>query len=114
MAQNSYHYIPILILIATQGEPTDKNGKNQTFEFIKLINERNYDKIHISFQVTGPYGVSYLNNITAPNTNVINNYYTELLKMQLRYKQVNYSLGDHIVRWLLNTNDPNPFNLTKK
>jgi hypothetical protein len=114
MAQNSHFYKPVLILIATHDEPTDYHGNNQTEEFLKVINNRNYENYHISFLLTAPHGISYSNKITTPNTNVLNNYFVESLKIQLQYKQHSYSLGDHVVRWLLNTDDPNPFNYNKK
>lgn len=97
---------PKLILIVTDGEPTDDNGNDDHVNFKKLLETRNaeHNRIGILACTTNEKNMEWLDDIDVniKNIDVIDDYLSErdqILKVQ--GKDFTYTHGDHILKMLL-------------
>jgi hypothetical protein len=97
----------LLVFIATDGEPTDKNGHPNLPELERLMKEkRHVDSTFVSFLVCTDdlAGVNYLNewDKVMSNVDVTRDFHTEREKIRQCRKQNNYpcSYGDYVVKAL--------------
>lgn len=96
---------PILLVIATDGVPTNQSGYPDIQPFNTLITNKNH-KFNISFLACSDQNddIEYLNILdkNVPNVDTLDDYLSELKEVQksqgANYK---YSLGDHVARLLL-------------
>jgi hypothetical protein len=96
---------PVLLLIATDGLPTNNTGYD-TAGFEKCLKTKNHDKFYISFLACSDQDsdVGYLNKLDkeVPNIDTLDDYNSELLEvLAVQGQQFRYTLGDHVVRLLL-------------
>jgi len=99
-------YKPVLIIIATDGIPTDNNGISDVKNFTKTLKNRNADKFYISFLACSDQesDVGYLNKLDKQikNIDTLDDYNSELQEVKkVQGKNFSYTFGDHIVRLLL-------------
>tara|TARA_B110001469_G_scaffold127617_1_gene149296 strand:- start:2288 stop:3088 length:801 start_codon:yes stop_codon:yes gene_type:complete len=97
---------PVLIVIATDGIPTDNNGIANVKNFTKTLKNRNADKFYISFLACSDQesDVGYLNKLDKKikNIDTLDDYNSELQEVKkAQGRKFKYSFGDHIVRLLL-------------
>jgi hypothetical protein len=102
----------LLVFIATDGVPTDKDGNPNVDELEQIVREkRQLDTTFISFLLCtdDPVSVEYLNewDRTMPNVDVTDDFHTEREKIR-RYRGQNYSFsrGDYVVKALVGAIDP--------
>ena len=103
--QYQHNEKPILLVIATDGIPTNQSGYSDIHNFNTLITNKNH-KFYISFLACSDQDddIEYLNILDkkVPNVDTLDDYLSELKEVQnaqgLNYK---YSLGDHVARLLL-------------
>ncbi len=100
----------LLLLIATDGQPTTPSGNIDTNNFFRVLRDRNKN-VHISIIACTDDNntMKYLNNIdkNIPKIDVIDDYKSEkneILKKQ--GKSFKFSYGDYIVKTLLGSIDP--------
>ena len=96
---------PILLVIATDGVPTDQSGYPDIKPFMNLIKNKN-DKFYISFLACSDQDedINYLNILDkkVKNVDTLDDYISEKREVQsVQGKSYNYSLGDHVARLLL-------------
>jgi len=97
---------PVLIVIATDGIPTDNNGISDVKNFTKTLKNRNSNKFYISFLACSDQesDVGYLNKLDKQikNIDTLDDYNSELQEVKnAQGKKFSYTFGDHIVRLLL-------------
>lgn len=97
---------PVLLVIATDGMPTDKRGHININEFSSCITNRNCDNIYISFLACSDSDsdVAYLNKLDkkVKNVDTLDDYLSERKEViAVQGKEFSYSLGDHTSRLLL-------------
>jgi hypothetical protein len=99
------HNQKLLVIIATDGEPTDDDGNSNVPELERLmLNRRPPDTIYISFLVCtdDEDSVAYLRrwDKDMENVDVTSNFDTERSLIRRRKRQQNYSFsfGDYIVK----------------
>ena len=97
---------PVLLVIATDGMPTDKHGHININEFSSCITNRNCDNIYISFLACSDSDsdVAYLNKLDkkVKNVDTLDDYLSERKEViAVQGKEFSYSLGDHTSRLLL-------------
>jgi len=109
----------ILLIIATDGVPTNDYGNDDSKEFEKCLRNRDYKKTYISFLACSDNDseISYLNRLDkyVPNIDTLDDYISELKEVQ-KVQGVNfsYSLGTHITRLLLGPICPEFDNLDER
>lgn len=96
----------VLLVIATDGIPTDPSGNQDTKNFKKCLLEKNHSKFYVSFLACSDQDedVAYLNKLDkkVPNVDTLDDYLSELKEVKsAQGKHFKYSLGDHICRLLL-------------
>ena len=100
----------MLVLIATDGQPTDEVGNNATKEFFQILKTR-HPNIHVSIIACtdDESSMDYLNNIdhVIPSVDVNDDYNSEKREVQTAQGD-NYvfSFGDYVVKTLLGSIDP--------
>lgn len=100
----------MLVLIATDGEPTTENGDTATSEFFTCLKTR-HPNIHVSIIACtdDKSSMDYLNNIDhiIPSVDVNDDYVSEKREVQTA-QGGNYvfSFGDYVVKTLLGSIDP--------
>jgi hypothetical protein len=97
---------PVLIVIATDGIPTDISGNHNIKSFTQTLKNKNHDKFYVSFLACSDQesDVGYLNKLdhNVPNVDTLDDYHSELLEVkEAQGKHFSYTFGDHIVRLLL-------------
>jgi len=97
---------PVLIVIATDGIPTNSLGYQDIDTFTETLKNRNHSKFYISFLACSDQenDVGYLNKLDRkiPNIDTLDDYNSELLEVRkAQGKKFKYSFGDHVVRLLL-------------
>ena len=110
----------LLIIIATDGEPTDSNGYGDIKGFKKALTSRNpIDNIFVTFMVCteDDDAIEYLNKWDnyMKNIDVVDDYYTEkaqILKSQ--GKNFSFTMGDYIAKLMLGSVNSYYDNLDKK
>jgi hypothetical protein len=110
----------LLIVIATDGEPTDANGNINIKGFKNAMDSRNpIDKIFVTFMVCteDDDAIEYLNkwDDKMKNIDVIDDYHTEkkqIIKSQ--GKNFKFSMGDYIAKLMLGSVNLYYDNLDKK
>lgn len=97
---------PLLLVIATDGVPTDSYGNINVQEFKITLLNKNHSKVYVSFLACSDNDndIDYLNDLdkTVPNIDTLDDYISE--KKEVIAAQGNdfkYSFEDHIVRLLL-------------
>ena len=101
---NTYNHIydPVLVIIATDGVPTDESGYHDIKNFTKTIRDRDYEKFYISFLACSENekDVGYLNKLDyeIPNIDTLDDYLSELKEVQkVQGSHFSYSFGDHVL-----------------
>lgn len=110
----------LLVIIATDGEPTDETGNANIKGFKKAMDSRDpIDKIFVTFMVCteDDDAIAYLNkwDDTMKNIDVVDDYHTE--KKQIidsQGKNFQFSMGDYIAKLMLGSVNSYCDNLDKK
>jgi hypothetical protein len=101
----------MLLIIATDGVPTDKDGNNQTKEFLALMRNRPKNVfVSIIACTDDDNSVGYLNKIDriVPGIDVSDDYASELKEVKkAQGKDFQFSYGDYVVKTLLGAIDAN-------
>mgnify|MGYP003675548273 CR=1 FL=1 len=97
---------PVLLVIATDGVPTNRFGHHDIKNFTKCIKTRNCNKFFISFLACSDCDrdVEYLNKLDkkVKNVDTLDDYLSERKEViNAQGKNFSYSLGDHTARLLL-------------
>ena len=97
---------PVLIVIATDGLPTDNMGYTDLQNFKNTLKNKNHSQFYVSFLACSDQecDVGYLNKLDKkiPNIDTLDDYQSELKEVKnAQGKNFKYSFGDHIVRLLL-------------
>ena len=97
---------PVLIVIATDGIPTDNMGYQDLKNFKNTLKNKNHSQFYVSFLACSDQecDVGYLNKLDKkiPNIDTLDDYQSELKEVKsAQGKKFKYSFGDHIVRLLL-------------
>lgn len=97
---------PKLILIATDGEPNDDDGYDDSENFLRLLKSRNVDRNRISILActTSEKQMEWLNRVDkeAKHVDVIDDYLTERGQiLAVQGSSFTYSHGDHVLKMLL-------------
>ena len=97
---------PVLLVIATDGKPTNNNGYPDTRTFQETISNKNHDKFYISFLACSDQDedVGYLNILDkkVPNVDTLDGYLSESKEVKsVQGIKYTYTFGDHISRLLL-------------
>ena len=97
---------PLLLVIATDGIPTDNAGHADIKSFEKCMKDKNHSKTYVSFLACSDSDddVGYLNRLdrVVPNVDTLDDYHSELKEVKkAQGSKFKYSLGDHTVRLLL-------------
>lgn len=97
---------PVLIVIATDGIPTNDFGKQDVDSFKNTLIQKNHSKFSVSFLACSDQeqDVNYLNYLDrkVPNVDTLDDYNSELIEVKnAQGKKFSYTFGDHIVRLLL-------------
>lgn len=97
---------PVLIVIATDGIPTNDFGKQDIDSFKNTLIQKNHSKFYVSFLACSDQDqdVNYLNYLDrkVPNVDTLDDYNSELIEVKnAQGKNFRYTFGDHIVRLLL-------------
>lgn len=97
---------PVLIVIATDGVPTDSMGYPDLKNFKYTLKNKNHTQFYVSFLACSDQDsdVGYLNELDKkiPNIDTLDDYQSELQEVKkAQGRQFKYSFGDHIVRLLL-------------
>jgi hypothetical protein len=105
----------ILLLIATDGVPTNNYDTDDSNNFLECLKKRNHNKNYISFLVcsNNKNEISYLNKLyrSGPNIDILDDYVPELKEViRVRGRSYRYSLGTHITRLLLGPICPKFYN----
>ena len=97
---------PLLLVIATDGVPTDSYGNTNIQAFKQTLLNKNHSKVYVSFLACSDNDddIEYLNDLdkTIPNIDTLDDYISE--KKEVLAAQGNdfkYNFEDHIVRLLL-------------
>ena len=96
----------VLLIIATDGVPTDNRLEPDLKNFETILMDKNHSKFFISFLACSDreIDVGYLNKLDkrVPNIDTLDDYQSELIEVQnAQGSKFNYSFGDHVVRLLL-------------
>jgi len=95
----------VLIIIPTDGEPTDDYGFENIKEFTDTLMNKNHSKFHISFLACSDQKneIGYLDKLKKiPNVNIMHNYIDEVKKIKKKEgKNYSYTFGEHIIKFLL-------------
>ena len=96
----------VLIVIATDGIPTNDFGKQDIDSFKNTLIQKNHSKFYVSFLACSDQeqDVNYLNYLDrkVPNVDTLDDYNSELIEVKnAQGKNFRYTFGDHIVRLLL-------------
>jgi len=97
---------PILLVIATDGIPTNDLGNSDIDNFKRSIHYKNHSKFYVSFLACSDRDdeIEYLNVLDrkVPNVDTLDDYLSEKKEvLNVQGKYYNYSLGDHVARLLL-------------
>ena len=97
---------PVLIVIATDGIPTNDFGKQDIDSFKNTLIQKNHSKFYVSFLACSDQDqdINYLNYLDRkiPNVDTLDDYNSELIEVKnAQGKNFRYTFGDHIVRLLL-------------
>lgn len=97
---------PVLIIIATDGIPTNNNGYADIKSFTNTLKFKNHSHFYVSFLACSDQDddVGYLNKLDnkIPNIDTLDDYASELKEVKkAQGKNFNYTFGDHVVRLLL-------------
>ena len=97
---------PILLVIATDGVPTNDYGNIDIENFKNIINNKNHSKFYVSFLACSDRDedIKYLNILDkkVPNVDTLDDYLSEKKEvLSVQGINFNYSLGDHVARLLL-------------
>ena len=97
---------PVLVVIATDGIPTNYFGNQDIKTFRNTLSKKNHSKFFISFLACSDNDsdVGYLNKLDKeiPNIDTLDDYTSELKEVKkAQGKKFKYTFGDHIVRLLL-------------
>jgi hypothetical protein len=108
----------MLMLIATDGQPTDEVGNNATKEFFKILKMR-HPNIHVSIIACtdDESSMEYLNEIDhiIPSVDVNDDYNSEKKEVQTAQGgNYAFSFGDYVVKTLLGSFDPMFDNLDER
>lgn len=103
--KNAYSNKPLLVIIATDGVPTE-SGNLDLDNFKRVLENKNHEKVFISFLACSDNedDVGYLNDLDKdiPNIDTLDDYISELKEVRkVQGKDFKYSFSDHIVRLLL-------------
>ena len=101
-----YNSKPVLLIVATDGIPTDNNGNEDLINFISCLKKRNVDNYYVSFLACSnrKEDIYYLKKLNKDieNLSVLDNYSSEKnLITNVKGRTYRYTLGDHIARLLL-------------
>ncbi|VVU95516.1 hypothetical protein CPAV1605_1267 [seawater metagenome] len=96
----------VLVVIATDGIPTNKYGYPDIKEFRDALIEKNHSKFYVSFLACSDQkeDIGYLNKLDkkVPNVDTIDDYISELREVRKKQgRNFSYTIGDHVVRLLL-------------
>ena len=97
---------PVLIVIATDGIPTNDMGYQDLKNFTNTLKNKNHSHFYVSFLACSDQDcdVGYLNKLDKkiPNIDTLDDYQSELQEVKsAQGKKFKYSFGNHIVRLLL-------------
>ena len=97
---------PVLVVIATDGIPTNIAGYEDIGTFKKTLKNKNHSNFFISFLACSDNDndVGYLNKLDKeiPNIDTLDDYHSELKEVKkAQGKKFNYTFGDHVMRLLL-------------
>lgn len=108
----------LLILIATDGEPTNDKGKPAIDEFVEALRRRS-PRIYTTIIACtdDDDSVKYLNNLdkTLENLDVVDDYISERAEVKdAKGANFPFSFGDYVVKSLIGSIDPELDNLDEK
>ena len=97
---------PVLIIIATDGIPTNNYGNRDVNTFKNTLKNKDHSRYFISFLACSDQedDVGYLNKLDKiiPNIDTLDDYQSELKEVKkAQGKKFKYTFGDHVVRLLL-------------
>jgi len=106
MEESSVSGKPKLILVATDGEPNDDDGYDDSENFLNLLKKRNVDKNRVSILActSSDKQMKWLERVDteAKHVDVIDDYNSEYKQIiAIQGKSFSYSRGDHILKMLL-------------
>ena len=108
----------LLVIICTDGEPTDTNGKTNIQEFKKCLLSRSANIFTTIVACTDDdQSVAYLNNFdrTMKNLDVVDDYRSEKNEvLKARGHNFSFTFGDYVVKSLIGSIDPELDNLDEK
>lgn len=94
-----------LIIVLTDGQPTDDHGSNDLKKFNQLIKERDLNKFHISFLACSDREteIKYLDKLKQyTNINTIREYNIEYKYLiSKKGKKYKYTFGDHLIKLMV-------------
>lgn len=100
----------LLIIIATDGEPTDDSGLPNIPEFVEtLANRPSYVYTSIVACTDDKFSIGYLNGLDhkLPRLDVVDNYSNELAEVEsTQGRSVSFTHGDYITKSLIGSIDP--------
>jgi hypothetical protein len=105
-AQYASNPKPVILVIATDGEPSDDNGRRRIDEFKSCIRNRDVDKFFINILICSDQSdeIGYLDDLdnNVKHVDAIDDFFTEKKQVQaIQGADFSYTYGDHIVRLLL-------------
>jgi len=97
---------PVLLIIATDGVPTNRQGDKDLKSFRELLKNKDHSKFFISFLACSDNAsdIGYLNKLDnqIPGIDTLDDYQSELKEvLRAQGRGFKYTHGDHIVRLLL-------------
>ena len=97
---------PVLLIIATDGIPTDNKGNEDLVNYINCLKKRNSEQYYVSFLSCSnkKEDIYYLKKLNKDidHLSVLDNYSSEKnLITDIKGRTYRYTLGDHIARLLL-------------
>lgn len=101
----------ILLILATDGEPTDSQGRSNIPEFINFVEKKPINMYLTIVACTDDDGaISYLNRLDSkvPRVDVVDDYRSErneIIKAK-RDKSYSFTFGDYVAKILLGSVDP--------
>jgi len=114
LKRSNVHDRKLLILIATDGIPTDENGQNDLKGLEKVLRDGRYpsiDRIYVTFIACTDdrQSVGYLNNFDKkiPYIDVLDDYQSERAEvLAVQGKNFPFSYGDYVAKLLMGSVDP--------
>ena len=96
----------VLLVIATDGVPTDNYGYPNLENFKQVIRNKNHNKFYVSFLACSDQelDIGYLNtlDVEIPNVDVLDDYISERKEvLDAQGSDFHYTFGDHVARLLL-------------